>query len=264
MIVFRPLFGLANRMRAIASAWHLSLRCKQRLIVAWCVDSDLGAPYHTLFQPLPCVVYNFRRRGICDRLFNRILSFPNVGVGPSELEQLKPHRDGGFEESELLGRLEGPVRFLASCNHFYRPPGYSLGLFRPVTTLEQLITSEYSKWNQRTVVGIHIRRTDHELARSQSPTEQFIVAMRKMSDAAPQLAFYLSTDDEQVKTQLQSEFGDRLFTRSVPLSRSSAAGMQEAVIDLFLLARTSKIIGSHASSFSAVAAAIGGTSLEYP
>lgn len=264
MIVFRPLFGLANRMRAIASAWHLALRSKQPLIVAWCVDSELGAPFNMLFEPLPCRVYNFRKKSICDRLFNRILRLPRVGLGQSELERLKPHRNGGFEESELLQRISGPVRFLASCNHFYRPPAYSLGLFRPVPTLEQSITSECSKWAQRTVIGIHIRRTDHALAKSQSPTKRFVVAMREMSAAEPQLAYYLSTDDEQVKTQLQSEFGDRLFTRSIPLSRSNTAGMQEAVIDLFLLSRTSKIIGSHASSFSAVAAEIGGTSLEYP
>ena len=135
MIIFRPMYGLANRMRSIASAWQLSVRHRRRLMVAWCVEPILGARFHKLFQPLPFIVWNFRKRWACDRILKRLLRIRRIGLSHFDLERLKPQRFGSFDEDALLEALNGPFHVLSSCNHFYRPETFSFSIFKPLPEL---------------------------------------------------------------------------------------------------------------------------------
>jgi len=57
-------------------------------------------------------------------------------------------------------------------------------------------------------------------------------------------------------------FGDRIIVLpDVDTSRNSVRGMQDALVELYVLSRTNKIFGSHQSSYSETAAQIGNYSL---
>jgi len=67
-------------------------------------------------------------------------------------------------------------------------------------------------------------------------------------------SFFLATDDPAVEDRLKQRYGEKLHTYSKrTLSRGSQEGIQDAFVDLMLLAQGSEIIGSFSSSFSAVA-----------
>ena len=72
------------------------------------------------------------------------------------------------------------------------------------------------------------------------------------------MAIYLATDSEEVKWEMKERYGDWIFCSgkkgTVDL-RNKGVG----ITDMYTLARTQKIYGSFQSSFSDMAAQIGGT-----
>lgn len=75
--------------------------------------------------------------------------------------------------------------------------------------------------------------------------------------------FYVASDDDEVKESLKSKYPDRIITLMDNTDRNSLEGMKFAVLDLFSLSKTNKIIGSVGSSYSQIAAEIGGIEVEY-
>ena len=105
------------------------------------------------------------------------------------------------------------------------------------------------------LVGVHIRRGDHQKARTFSPLEAFIEAMRA---EPPDTLFIVATDDKKEKEALLATFGaERLHFPAQVLTRASPKGMQDALLDFLALSRTQKILASYGSSFSELAAAYG-------
>ena len=75
------------------------------------------------------------------------------------------------------------------------------------------------------------------------------------------LSHVLATDDQGVKAELTAEFGSRVITAAAAASRSSADGIRGGLADMYTLARTQRIYGSAGSSFSPMAARIGGVEM---
>ena len=104
-------------------------------------------------------------------------------------------------------------------------------------------------------VGVHIRRTDNLPAIGKSSTEAFISSMDQELETHPDTVFYLATDDREEEAALREAFGDLILSnKDRDLSRDSISGIQDAMIDLYSLASTQKIIGSYFSSFTDIAA----------
>ena len=75
--------------------------------------------------------------------------------------------------------------------------------------------------------------------------------------------FYVASDDNEIKETLKSKYPTRIITLMDDTDRNSLAGMKFAVLDLFCLSKTQKIIGSVGSSYSQIASEIGGINVEY-
>lgn len=71
--------------------------------------------------------------------------------------------------------------------------------------------------------------------------------------------FFLCTDDNDVRRKFLNKYGDRIFSREVK-DRYSDGGLEDAVVDLFLLSKCRTIYGCQ-SGFAKLAAAIGGIEL---
>ena len=82
-----------------------------------------------------------------------------------------------------------------------------------------------------------------------------IALMKKELDQYPETCFFLATDDNKEEALLRKTFPGRIISNELRVQeRNSVEGMQDALVDLWCLAASSKIIGSFWSSFTDTAA----------
>jgi hypothetical protein len=117
------------------------------------------------------------------------------------------------------------------------------------------------------VVGLHVRRGDATSGPMraeylQSDDAAFRVAIEAELRRRAGVHFFLATDCEQTQEGLRRDFPGRVLTYDKPFPESRfgepRGGQADAATELFILSRTSRVIGTHFSSFSALAAQIGG------
>ncbi len=90
----------------------------------------------------------------------------------------------------------------------------------------------------------------------------FIQQMQHEIDLDPYVRFYLATDSMDVKENFLRQFGGRIITAPGMVSRTSIEGIQDALVELYALSRTQKILGSYWSSYSTTAAQLGNIPLQ--
>jgi hypothetical protein len=258
MIDLVPTGGLCNRMRAIDSALALHQRRSDHLRVFWRVGAELNCSFHDLFQPiegmelvdhLPFWSRFMRRFGRFHALSRVIGSMKGISYyHHDEFQRL--------EQDAASGRLMELRRMhIMSYSRFF-PTDKTYHRFRPIPMLTERISKIADHFDPWTI-GVHIRRTDNLQAIDGSPTLEFVAAMERALSADPRTRFYLATDCEVTKNEISDRFGDRVMTDRTPAVRSSKEGMQQALVELYALSRTSYLLRSHFSSFSRTAAEIG-------
>jgi hypothetical protein len=120
-----------------------------------------------------------------------------------------------------------------------------------------------------TMVGVHLRRGDFLRYRPDvvGNTSAALAALDRLLVAAPEAGIILCTDDgaadpgtgevsrEGVRELVQAHFGGRVVSTSPrSLDRRTPEGVQDALVDLWLLRATQMLVGTRGSSFSALAA----------
>ncbi len=267
MLIVRPIGGLCNRLRTIESTYKLALATGVELKVIWDIDShSLHATFNSLFQPIDgIVVINNHIDSKIKRIFFEMKRyfFTKIYFFVSE-KFLSNTIEEQWDREKMKYFFEDKAKkqdmFIESCWDFY-PIERTYKLFKPVTSIQKEIDAFSHNINAKTI-GIHIRRTDHLTAINESPLELFISKINTILNDDIEASFFLATDDKHVEETLYRIFKDKVISFSKNKSRISDAGVKEAVIDLFLLSKTSKIIGSFWSSFSMGAAELGGIELE--
>lgn len=248
MLIIQPIGGLCNRMRAINSAHMLAKERNERLIVLWNNNHELGCPFEDLFQTSTQMqVVNIHSKWNLQKLWwqftCQFLSNDDIRANKEDGLLLQDYR------SLLKKRI-----YIATEEHFYPNPSFEL--FVPTPFMQSKIDALSSKFGTH-CVGIHIRRTDNQPAIGKSSTQAFIDAMNKELERNPATMFYLATDDLSEETRLRTLFPDKILSNQErDLSRNSVQGIQDALLDLYCLANTTKIIGSFFSSFTDIASAI--------
>jgi hypothetical protein len=270
MITLVPVGGLCNRMRAIAAAHDLSKKLETTLNVIWIINNDLGAAYIELFKPTELfkVVNLSPGTSLIDRLVTRLYLPPKAKpfnkiipiLQRSIYKPILTTQDlptGRSNDRSLENRLAFyRSALLISFGVFYNMENTTFSLFEPVAEIQQDIRKTVSLFTHDTV-GVHIRRQDNTLSIEKSPTEAFVQAMTDELNKHPNTQFYLATDCQKTEQHIISNFGNRIITWPKARSRSTPQGIRDAVVDLYALSKTSKILGSYWSSFSTTAAKIG-------
>ncbi len=258
MLEVEPMAGLANRMRVINSAYWLARDLGKELQVTWTPYEGLNCAFSTLFRNPE----DFSVRERSPDLFHESSLFPLYflarSVGYSRALRLISKKE---LDSDQLADLKRRKKILiASVHQFYAPdkPFYP---FEPTEAIREKIGTVTGKYTGNTM-GVHIRRSDHRISINTSTTEKFIGIMNGCLEADPGTRFFLSTDNPDEENRLVEEFGDRILVTQKELSRNSEQGIVDALVDLFCLGKTRKIIGSYYSSFSEVAARLEGIPLE--
>lgn len=252
-------------MRAINSAVALSKHLNTQLKIVWVKDLKLNSNFTDLFKiPMHENVEIYQPKFSSYHLPFTI-RFPSYMYVVKFLFKIK------FDESIIINSLDIPVNdfslidikknvFIAAFNDFYTTK-FDSSLFIPQDSILSEIKNLSQSFDNSTY-GIHIRRTDNPISISLSPTILFEQEIDSIISNDKNARFFIATDSLFEKKQLIQKYGDRIITLFFDTSRLSNIGIKNAVIDLFLLSRTNMIIGSYWSSFSDIAAKIGGIPLK--
>ena len=266
-----PFAGLCNRMRVVASAYECARRLGYPARVLWCGrNKDCKVRFDALFQPidLPDLVVEETNAMLAESSSLRLLYLPSLlrRMRYSKVyENYNFRNPGGKPSLEEQLAIDNPEKRVAVYSMHQCGPNFPLSrLFRPVPPIEERIAA-LLQGGSGPVVGVHIRRTDHVEAIRHASVKRYEDMMEAELRQRPDVRFYLATDDSLVKEHMLEHFGkDRIITAQMDLARDSRAGMEGAVVDLFALSRTEKIIGSYYSSYSEIAAELGGIELIIP
>lgn len=246
MLIIQPIGGLCNRMRAINSARMLAKERGDKLTVIWNVNHELGCPFEEIFQPNDTLrVINIHSKWNVRKLFHQLTAqfIPN--------DEIKAHKGDGLLDEAFRKSLRAKV-YIATEEHFY--PCHEYDLFVPSDDVQAKIDAKKALLGPH-CVGVHIRRTDNLPAMAKSSSEAFIRSMEAELSRVPDTQFYLATDDMREEEALRERFPGRIISNEGrDLSRDSISGIKDAMVDLYCLASTSKIIGSFFSSFTDIAA----------
>ena len=114
------------------------------------------------------------------------------------------------------------------------------------------------------MIGIHIRRTDHELSKKMSPIILFTNKINEEIERNASIKFFLSTDDMDVQNELMKKYGgERIIVQpNKNWGNSTKEEVISGIIDCLCLSKCTKIYGSFSSQFSGFAAEYGKISIE--
>lgn len=269
-ITFVPVGGLANRMRAVASAVTLAGKTKSELSIIWFQDWALNAPFYQLFKPVDREVACLRDASrldyaLLDRPRSKNFHFPLLYqkltfkscLYERSITPLCNQRFD-FEQWARDGRCVYMASYTAFQSYDY---SWVSRLFIPVDEIQTDIETRSRNFSDK-MIGVHIRRTDNEASIRQSPIELFYRKLDKELKENNEAGIYLATDSEEVKQAMKERYGDRILSSEKQADRGSLEGIREGVADMYTLARTQKIYGSFQSSFSDMAAQLGTVPLE--
>ncbi|HTE28218.1 O-fucosyltransferase family protein [Flavitalea sp.] len=264
MIYLEPNYGLANRMRVIASGLDLKESTGQRLTIVWPKTFELNCAFKDLFQPISNVRFiekpfyfhlikdNDQRTAWSRKMALISNSIFQINFCVKEDDGEKLMRGASKDAFSTVKKFQHV--YIKTCGEFTKNNSlYSA--FQPVRELQEIVNQRTKIFSKNTI-GLHIRRTDHVDAIGNSPVELFIDVVEREFRKNSEINFYLSTDDPETEQRFKNEFGDIIITYKKDFSRNSLQGMKDALLDMYCLSRTSKIYGSFNSSFSDIASRI--------
>jgi len=256
VIIIEPTGGLGNRMRAIDSAIAIADKMRRPLRVIWPISPELACGFDDLFER-PGVITD-----VSELDFSKLRDVLRYRlVLPLIRRRNRAYRDKDHHWLQTKGpdfrHVGQRVLHYKICQPFYANPR-PFAEFRPTGTLQSRIGALARPYS----VGVHIRRSDNENAISGSPTERFVDLMKEEISHDPGVEFFLATDSIDEERTLRKLFPTRVRTQEgKALDRRTPQAARDALVDLFTLAACRKIIGSHFSSFTDVAAALRGVPL---
>jgi len=107
------------------------------------------------------------------------------------------------------------------------------------------------------VIGVHIRRGDFRTipVGEVSTDERFIEAMKKEIKLNKRVVFFLATDEKETEDKFKRIFGNKIISHTKQIEENSfrEGTIKDALIELLLLSKCKKILGSFGSTFLEIA-----------
>ena len=264
-IVLVPYGGLCNRLRAISGAYTIARKHNVPLRVCWRNNNECKADFDELFAEVKLEGIAIEPMGL-----HQVSLFKSRWINgwlPQMLRKLRFDREIVLfswkqrDIAEVYDFAKGRT-YIYSC--YSMTEHYPLAkMFVPRGEIMNRINSITAQFSENTI-GVHIRRTDHIKAMAACSVEDYEFEMERLTKVDDNVKFFLATDDAGVKQRLETKFAGRIITQQTRLSRSDSEGMLGSVVDLWTLAATKKIIGSFGSSYSELAAELGGIEMVLP
>jgi hypothetical protein len=286
-LIVRPIGGLANRMRVITSFRMLARYSGRDFELCWAPsdgwsEEDLGDLFENDFPRVPLDEFErYSQDGLDLHNAVQIQGYSNErtwewreGSGMHQVFDLEAFPVVTYLGPHKSDRLLDPAtraRLFPNLKSDYQA---SVKEWSPVPSIRAEVEGLTASFGPHTI-GVHIRRGDAwnqpkaSLASEyrRSTDAAFIVRMDAEMEAEPRTNFFLATDCAATEERFRERYGEAVMVnrdkRFVPsVSRRPKDNQRDAMIDMFALARTQKILGNNHSSFSVMAADIGGIRLE--
>jgi len=257
-LVLYPRYGLANRLRTIASAKILADLTGRKLFVNWIRYGQCNITWEGLFMnhidryPLPMTSFT---KGVTlyddYKAVSRFYWDMPQSLIANTSDVVAVRSCCNFQAREMSHET-----YIALKSLFYRS-------LQPLDSIQQTVNDIYRRYFEgNEVVGVHIRRTNHLHYKRKdpclvSPTALFVKSMEKILNRHPDTKFFLATDDRDEERTMREQFGINVIVyEKENINRDTEKGMRDALVDWLLLSKTSRIIGSSTSSFSEEAAVV--------
>jgi hypothetical protein len=235
--------GLCNRLKRLASCLRMKTYLNQDgvLLLCWPLNYECNCKFSDLFSN-EFKEYNLEIEPSDGRMWRFWLLPDEVPIGfaqvfPSELGQ-----DIDYEYERIPNLI---------CEEYLK----YINQLIPNKDI-QLVVDENSQRIGRDALGVHVRRGDFlkdPLRRSGTDLKFFQRVDRYLDDCAEGMIF-LATDCPATQQSFKDRYGKRIVTHSKrSYDRSSKIGVQDAMVDLFLLAKSKYIVGSYLSTFTEMA-----------
>jgi len=264
MLELIPTGGLCNKLRTIDAAVSFGKAHNIPLKIYWLKDKEeINCRFHDLYQPIKDLnLYEVddlplkMRPGQLKNLYlpGLLRKLPNAGKFFTRVE-IKNYINGGGDFKNLYDQHNQHL-VISTFTRFF-PTLKEYDIFKPLPIVEQMIEKETTTFDAFTI-GIHIRRSDHNISIAKSPLERFEEEIEKEISKNSSANFYLASDCADTKKQLVNKYGQIIRTNFEPGDRSTLQGMYRGITELYSLSKTTKIYGSYGSSYSGTACKLAG------
>ena len=271
--------GLGNRLIPMGCTLHWAAELNYRPVVFWIPDRFVGgASFGDLFETanLPFELVEGLEARITrfvlakgsrlnlnplERMGFRLLSLP------IRFQYRKGVKLPVGTNAEIAKFMDRPTLSLGTgrgyvviTNNYFRH-GCDLSWLKPSSQLASQIIELKKRFAPNTV-GVHLRGTDHlrgteRIDKKYPPVEKIIARMYAEVELDPDVKFFFASDGDKREEEIVTLFEERLIRPPQRAPRRTVEGQQDAVVDLFGLAATSRIIGTKRSSFATLAALMG-------
>ena len=134
-------------------------------------------------------------------------------------------------------------------------------ILEPINSLKEKI-DDYSKIFSDKTISLHIRSWNRPNEKSRASLFNYNKFENEIEKYDNSYNFFLCSDSQKVKNYFKKKYGERIlfYPRKTDLntSRDLPEGIQEDLIELYLLSKNNIIIGSHFSTYTEVAWWLGG------
>ena len=291
-IIISPRGGLANRLLSISTMLSVTKTLKKRLCLAWLAEHySCAASFQSLFEiPQSLHLTRFTHAGFLPWAYIDAFSAKIPFKGPRHWVHRKninnlprlyeryykllprladrgiyPGR-GYRKNQDFIERhdfSENRIYVHRAAIFSYNTEYINLSYLRPVKQIRQEIDAVKNRMDKKHVIGVHIRHQNHDATFHNNPIESFIDCMRYEISKNHKTQFFVATDNPSMKTTLRSIFPDRVIDYPAKYGRNALRQIQDAVVDLYALGNTNKIIGTYKSTFSLQAALINNLPLQF-
>jgi hypothetical protein len=249
--------GLCNHLRAWAGIGALADMQNLPFVVHWHPNWACRARFGELFRDNNCVRMPARRyerllrlaRKFVGRSANRPTCWFSRMLPPARREEHERVALKRMRELKLLPAIQTELdAFMATA------PDNLIGLH---------IRRTDAMKNYGKCVGVIVKRAE-DLRPEMVDRRLFPILDREL-DENPDATFLLCADNQHSVQLFTSRYRGRMIWRPQPLKRNGKerhSSVRDAVIDLYALSRTQRIIGTLSSSFSFYAATLGGIPLD--
>ena len=262
--------GLGNRIIPMGCLMGLAEELNYRPAMFWIADpvigrvrfADLFSTSNLPFKLVEGYQASFGGTVMLSRSFRqnwpkRILSkaIRELFTNRYDVVKISTNREHGEFRERNAEYLLKYRRIMLSAPSLFRY-GCDISWLKPAEPLIPRVTELKNKFPPNTV-GIHFRGTDSPHVPA---VEAMIARMYAEIELDHEVKFFLASDGDKRVQMITDLFSERIIRNTITAARNSIQGQQNAVVDLFGLASTSRIIGFQFSSFALMAAFAGNIS----
>jgi hypothetical protein len=246
--------GISNRIKCLISSMKLAEKTNRDLIVYWPKDEACNCNFSDLFEN--------EIKGVSKEELKKIILNKNYELYQNYFNKMKKEfvlvdssRFEGFSQEDIQLKFEKTSREVVKEILSYLN---KLKVKKEILIqVNKFIKKKFSK----NMIGIHIRRGDFvKLSIADiSPDEKFIEEMKKEIEKNKNVKFFLATEDKNTEKVFRKIFLKKIITFPKKTSKREDEGsVEEALIELIILSKCDKLIGSYGSTFTEMAWFFGG------